>query len=101
VCVKCEGDGDNVENLEGRLSADTSEQIFISQQIETMMAALEQQQPGETITVDEPLLLDLDTPQHEELPADSLEQPPPDVDQLQSPYREPTGNNIIIITSSL
>ena len=87
---------DEEELVEGRLSADTSEQIFISQQIEAL-AALDGQQPSDTRFPAEDLSLGLDEPEHVTLPTDSLgvsssDQDRSDVDKLQSPYKTSIGS---------
>jgi len=86
---------DEEELIEGRLSADTSEQIFISQQIEAL-AALDGQQPSDTRFPAEDLSLGLDEPEHVTLPTESLgvsssDQDRSDVDKLQSPYKTSLG----------
>jgi len=83
---------DEGEPIEGRLSADTSEQIFISQQIEAK-TALDQRQANETSFPAEHLTLGLEESEHATLPTDSLEShPASDTDQPQSPYKTSTGN---------
>ena len=84
------------EPIEGRLSADTAEQIFISQQIEAK-AALDQQQPSETALPVEDPTLGFEESEHVPLPTDSLDvassaYPLADIDQLQSPYKTSTGS---------
>ena len=87
---------DEEELVEGRLSTDTSEQIFISQQIEAL-AALDGQQPSETEFPAEHLSLGLDEPEHVTLPTGSLgvsssDRDLSDIDKLQSPYKTSIGS---------
>ena len=87
-------DEEGEEPMEGRLSADTSEQIFISQQIEAK-AASEQRQPEEeylsTVGVDES--------EHAAVPAGSADVSSSsgllstDIDRLQSPEKTPIGTS--------
>ena len=90
---------DDVEEdkqMEGRLSADTSEQIFISQQIEAKAATV-QQEPGETGFTDDHVTPGLDESEHGEVPdrspdaANSCLLPRTDIDQLQSPEKTSIG----------
>jgi len=79
------------EPIEGRLSADTSEQIFIGQQIEAM-AASNQQQPHEEELPAGHLSQGVDESEHIALPTESLcLSSSADIDQLQSPYKPSTG----------
>jgi len=86
-------DDEEGEPMEGRLSADTSEQIFISQQIEAKTAS-EQRLLDETRLPDEHVCFD--ESEHVAVPTDSLDvsssgRPPADTDRLQSPDKTPIG----------
>ena len=96
-------DDDEEEAMEGRLSTDTAEQIFISQQIEAMTASAGQRQPAETsFSTEEHPTLGSQVPERQALPADSLDSSVPsgtDVDRLQSPDRTPIGctNHVFLL----
>ena len=92
------------EQMEGRLSADTSEQIFISQQIEAKTASV-QQEPGETGFMDDHVTPGLDVSEHGEVPTRSPDVassllPRTDIDQLQSPEKTPIGIHLSCCNNS-
>ena len=80
------------ETLEGRLSADTSEQIFIGQQIEAG-ASSGDQQPDETGFYEEQFtsIPGLDETEHGAVRTDLLDLS--STDRLQSPDKAPSGSS--------
>jgi len=85
-------DREEEEPVEGRLSTDTSEQIFISQQIEAKSSS-DQRQPDVILDSEQSLLQESLPP--DDLPDTSTAGPPSssDIDRLQSPEKTSTGSD--------